>query len=127
MTNPNHTPTNSELEVLTVLWSLGKATARQVHNELIKTKSTGYTTTLKIIQNMYDKGMLSREPKGQTHIYAPELQQADVQKQMLGGFVNKVFMGSSKNLILQALGNASPDKEELAEIRAMLDKLDSKD
>ena len=127
MTNPNHTPTNSELEVLTVLWSLGKATARQVHNELIKTKSTGYTTTLKIIQNMHDKGMLSREPKGQTHIYAPELQQADVQKQMLGGFVNKVFMGSSKNLILQALGNASPDKEELAEIRAMLDKLDSKD
>ena len=110
-----------------MLWSLGKATARQVHNELIKTKSTGYTTTLKIIQNMYDKGILSREPKGQTHIYAPELQQADVQKQMLGGFVNKVFMGSSKNLILQALGNASPDKEELAEIRAMLDKLDSKD
>ncbi len=127
MSDTNHTPTNSELEVLTVLWSLSKATARQVHNELIKTKSTGYTTTLKIIQNMYDKGMLSREPKGQTHIYAPELQQADVQKQMLGGFVNKVFMGSSKNLILQALGNASPDKEELAEIRAMLDKLDSKD
>lgn len=124
MTDSKNTPTNSELEVLTVLWTLGMATARQVHDELVKTKSTGYTTTLKIIQNMYDKGMLSREPKGQTHIYSPVIKQADVQQQMLGGFVDKVFMGSSKNLILQALGNANPDKEELAEIRAMLDQLD---
>ena len=126
MADTKNTPTNSELEVLTVLWTLGKATARQVHDELVKTKSTGYTTTLKIIQNMYDKGMLSREPKGQTHIYSPVIRQADVQKQMLGGFVDKVFMGSSKNLILQALGNTKPDKAELDEIRAMLDQLDKK-
>ena len=126
MTDSKNTPTNSELEVLTVLWTLGMATARQVHDELVKTKTTGYTTTLKIIQNMYDKGMLSREPKGQTHIYSPVIKQADVQKQMLGGFVDKVFMGSSKNLILQALGNANPDKAELDEIRAMLDQLDKK-
>lgn len=124
MADIKNTPTNSELEVLTVLWVLGMATARQVHNELVKTKSTGYTTTLKIIQNMYDKGMLSREPKGQTHIYSPVTRQADVQKHMLGGFVDKVFMGSSKNLILQALGNTKPGKDELAEIRAMLDQLD---
>ncbi len=124
MQNPKTIPTNSELEILTVLWSLGMATARQVHDELVKTKSTGYTTTLKIIQNMYDKKMLTREPKGQTHIYHPVLKQAEVQKQMLGGFVNKVFMGSSKNLILQALGNEKPNKSELDEIRAMLDQLD---
>jgi predicted transcriptional regulator len=118
------TPTNSELEILTILWTAGMATTRQVHDELAKTKDTGYTTTLKIIQNMYDKKMLSREAKGQTHIYKPVLQQADVQQQLLGGFVNKVFMGSSKNLILQALGNEKPSKDELNEIRAMLDKLD---
>lgn len=124
MQNAKSTPTNSELEILTILWTLGMATARQVHDELVKTKSTGYTTTLKIIQNMYDKKMLTREPKGQTHIYSPVLKQAEVQKQMLGGFVNKVFMGSSKNLILQALGNEKPEKSELDEIRAMLDQLE---
>ena len=126
MSDTKHTPTNSELEILTVFWTLGEATARQVHEELVKTKSTGYTTTLKIIQNMYDKDMLSREPKGQTHIYQPEIKQADVQQQMLGGFVDRVFMGSSKNLILQALGNGETSREELDEIRAMLDQLDQK-
>lgn len=124
MKNSKTTPTNSELEILTVLWTVGMATARQVHNELVKTKSTGYTTTLKIIQNMFEKKMLTREPKGQTHIYSPVLKQTEVQQQMLGGFVNKVFMGSSKNLILQALGNDKPSKDELDEIRAMLDKLE---
>jgi len=124
MSATKNTPTNSELEILTVLWTVGMATARQVHNELVKSKSTGYTTTLKIIQNMYEKGMLSREPKGQTHIYQPVIQQVDVQKQMLGGFVDRVFMGSSKNLILQALGKGEASKEELDEIRAMLDQME---
>lgn len=126
MSNSKNQPTNSELEVLTVLWTTGMATARQVHDELAKTKQTGYTTTLKIIQNMYEKGMLTREPKGQTHIYYPAINQVDVQKEMLGGFVNKVFSGSSKNLILQALGNEQPSKEELKEIKAMIDKLEQK-
>lgn len=124
MQNSKTNPTNSELEILTVLWMVGMATARQVHDELVKTKSTGYTTTLKIIQNMFEKKMLTREPKGQTHIYSPVLKQTEVQQQMLGGFVNKVFMGSSKNLILQALGNDKPSKDELDEIRAMLDQLE---
>lgn len=119
-------PTNSELEVLTVLWELSSGTAREVHEELAKTKSTGYTTTLKIIQNMFDKGFLTREPKGQTHIYSSVVEQQTIQKQMLGGFVNKVFSGSSQNLILQALGNQKPNKDELDEIRAMLDKLENK-
>lgn len=119
-------PTNSELEVLTVLWELGNATAREVHNQLTKTKSTGYTTTLKIIQNMYDKDLVSREPKGQTHIYNAAVKQQDIQQQMLGGFVNKVFSGSAQNLILQALGNQQPNQEELDEIRAMLDKIENK-
>lgn len=124
MSNSKNNPTNSELEVLTILWTVGMATARQVHDELVKSKSTGYTTTLKIIQNMYEKGMLTREPKGQTHIYYPVVKQADVQQQMLGGFVDKVFMGSSKNLILQALGNQQPSNEELEEIKAMIARLE---
>ena len=127
MSKKQHTPTNSELEILTVLWELGNSTARDVHNELVKSKSTGYTTTLKIIQNMFEKGMLTREPKGQTHIYSPAVKQQDVQQRMLGGFVNKVFSGSSKNLILQALGNQEPSKAELDEIRAMLDAIEKGD
>lgn len=122
----NSKPTNSELDVLSILWKIGDATVREVHNELIKEKSTGYTTTLKIIQNMYDKNLLTREPKGQTHIYSAAIAQSEIQKDLLGGFVHKVFGGSSKNLILQALGNERPTKEELNEIRAMLDQLDKK-
>ena len=118
-------PTNSELEVLTLLWELGNATAREVHDQLSKTKSTGYTTTLKIIQNMFEKGLVSREPKGQTHIYSAAVKQQNIQQQMLGGFVNKVFSGSSQNLILQALGNQQPNREEMDEIRAMLDRLEN--
>jgi BlaI family transcriptional regulator, penicillinase repressor len=126
MSISGHTPTNSEMEILTLLWENGNSTAREVHNELVKSKSTGYTTTLKTIQNMFEKNMLTREPKGQTHIYSPAVKQDEIQQQMLGGFVNRVFSGSSKNLILQALGNQKPSQEELSEIRAMLDSLDKK-
>lgn len=117
-------PTNSELEILSVLWEKGSATTREVHNIIALNKSVGYTSTLKTIQNMHDKGMLSREPQGQTHLYFPEVKQSDIQQIMLGGFVNKLFNGSAKNLILQALGNQKPSQEELKEIRAMLDKID---
>lgn len=119
-------PTNSELEILTVLWEKGKATAREVHNEISKTKSTGYTTTLKTMQNMFDKGLLGRKPDGQKHIYHPAVERKAVQQVMLGGFVNKLFRGSSKELILQALGNQQPTKEELNEIREMLNQLENK-
>ena len=117
-------PTNSELEILTVLWEIERGTAREVHEQLAQVKSTGYTTTLKIIQNMYEKDLLNREPKGQTHIYAPAVRKEQIQRNLLGGFVNKVFGGSSKQLIIQALGNDQPTPEELDEIRAMLDKIE---
>lgn len=112
------------MEVLSVLWEYGEATAREVHDVLVKTKTTGYTTTLKIIQNMFEKNMLTRKPKGQTHIYTPAVDKQAIQQQMLGGFVNRVFQGSSQRMILQALGNQQPSHEELNEIREMLDRLE---
>ena len=124
MSKSENAPTNSELEILTVLWEIEQGTAREVHEQLSRVKSTGYTTTLKIIQNMYEKELLSREPKGQTHIYAPAVRKEQIQRNLLGGFVNKVFGGSSKQLIIQALGNDQPTPEELDEIRAMLDKIE---
>lgn len=72
---------------------------------------------------MYEKELLEREPQGQTHLYRATVSQEEIQKVMLGGFVNKLFNGSAKNLILQALGNQKPSREELDEIREMLDKL----
>lgn len=126
MSRKKYQPTNSELEILSVLWETGDSTAREVHNHLEQVKSTGYTTTLKIIQNMFDKGLLTRTAKGQTHLYSPLVKREDIQKNLLGGFVQKVFGGSSKNMILQALGNETPSKEELDEIRAMLDNLENK-
>lgn len=117
-------PTNSELEILAVLWENQSATAREVHDIVSLNKPVGYTSTLKTMQIMHEKGLLSREPKGQSHTYFPAVKQTDIQQLMLGGFVNKLFSGSSKNLILQALGNQKPSREELDEIRAMLDKLE---
>lgn len=117
-------PTNSELEILSVLWEHGKATTREVHEAIARNKSVGYTSTLKTMQNMHDKGFLSREPKGQTHVYSPAVKQSEIQQVMLGGFVNKLFNGSAKNLILQTLGNQKPTQDELEEIRAMIDKLE---
>lgn len=117
-------PTNSELEILAVLWEKRSATTREVHEIIAQNKSVGYTSTLKTIQNMHEKGLLSREPKGQTHLYFPAVKQSDIQQLMLGGFVNKLFNGSAKNLILQTLGNQKPSQAELDEIRAMLDKLE---
>lgn len=117
-------PTNSELEILTVLWEKGSATTRQVHEIIAQNKKVGYTSTLKTMQNMHEKELLSRQPHGQTHLYFPAVEQADIQQVMLGGFVNKLFNGSAKNLILQTLGNQKPTRDELDEIRAMLDKLE---
>ncbi|WP_436515214.1 BlaI/MecI/CopY family transcriptional regulator [Ekhidna sp. To15] len=118
-------PTNSELEILSVLWEKGSATTRQVHEIIAQNKKVGYTSTLKTMQNMHEKELLSRQPQGQTHLYSPAVEQSDIQQVMLGGFVNKLFNGSAKNLILQTLGNQKPSRDELDEIRAMLDKLEN--
>lgn len=120
----NDQPTNSELEILTVLWDRGSATTRQVHEVIALNKPVGYTSTLKTMQNMFEKKLIYREPKGQTHLYFPQVSQNKIQQAMLGGFVNKLFKGSSKDLILQALGNQKPTREELDEIREMIDTLE---
>jgi len=119
-------PTNAELEILILLWENGSSTVRQIHDQILKNKNTGYTSTLKIMQNMHDKNMISRRLKEQAHIYYPLLKREQIQKQMLGGFVNKLFKGSSKELILSALGNQETTSGDIAEIREMLNKLEEK-
>lgn len=124
---PMNKPTEAELEILSILWELKEASVRQVHERLAETKDTGYTTTLKIMQIMHAKGMLARDEESRTHIYRPLVKQGDTQKSLLKNLLSIAFGGSSKSLVLQALGQEKPSKEELDEIRAFLDNLENKD
>lgn len=119
-------PTEAELEILSYLWEMGEASVRQVHEKLSETKETGYTTTLKIMQIMYSKGMLTRDEQSRTHIYKPVAKKNDTQKSLIKNLMATAFGGSSKSLVMQALGQDNPSKEELDEIRAFLDQLENK-
>ena len=116
-------PTEGELEILQVLWENGHATVREVHEKILKYKDAGYTTTLKLMQIMFEKGLVTRDDSSKTHIYTPTVSREKTQNQFLGKMINNLFGGSSTQLVMQALGNHSPTKEELNEIQALLDNL----
>lgn len=119
-------PTESELEILSLLWELKEASVRQVHERLAETKDTGYTTTLKTMQIMHAKGMVTRDEENRSHIYKPATNQQDTQNSLLKNLMSTAFGGSSKNLVMQALGQDNPSKDEIDEIRAFLDQLENK-
>ncbi len=119
-------PTESELEILSLLWEMKEASVRQVHERLAEIKDTGYTTTLKTMQNMHAKGMVNRNEEQRTHVYRPITNQKETQKSLLKNLVSTAFGGSAQKLVLQALGEENPSKEELDEIRAFLDQLENK-
>lgn len=116
-------PTESELEILQILWNKENATVREVHEELSKTKDSGYTTTLKLLQIMFEKGLVTRDDSNKTHIYQPAVTRQKTQKQFLDKMINTLFAGSSTQLVLQALGNQKASKTELEEIQKYLDNL----
>src|SRR4029079_13388253 len=104
MTLLKHTkPTESELEILHVLWNEKSATVRTVHEELCKTKDAGYTTTLKLMQIMFEKNLVTRDDSNKTHIYKPAVTREKTQKQFLNKMIDSLFAGSSTDLVLQAL------------------------
>jgi predicted transcriptional regulator len=118
-------PTPSELGVLRVLWRLGPATVRDVHEALNAREPTGYTTALKFLQIMHGKGLVERDESRRAHVYKARLTQAQAQSQMTSQLVDGVFDGSTSKLVLSALGGSSrTTPEELAQIREMLDRLD---
>ena len=116
-------PTESELEILTVLWERKKATVREVHEELSAYKDCGYTTTLKLMQIMHEKGIVKRDDSGKTHIYEALISKERTQKQLVNKMVNSLFGGSATQLVMQALGNNSASADELNEIQKLLDNL----
>ena len=120
-------PTESELDVLSIIWENGPSTVRLVNDSLNKKRSVGYTTTLKIMQIMFDKGILSREVDGRTHIYKPIISQKSVQGKLVDRLLETAFGGSATNLVMNALGNHNSSKEELMEIKKLIQKLEEKE
>jgi BlaI family penicillinase repressor len=119
----NTKPTESELEILQVLWNEKTATVRTVHEELSKTKDSGYTTTLKLMQIMFEKGLVTRNDSSKTHTYQPAVSREKTQKQFLNKMIDTLFAGSSANLVLQALGGHDASEEELQRIQELLTQL----
>lgn len=121
MANDNYIkPTESELEILQVLWKKKKASVREIHEALSKTKDAGYTTTLKLMQIMYEKGLLYRDGSARTHIYFAALNQSVAQKHILKKMINTLYAGNSTELVLQVLGAHKTSKEELLQIENFL-------
>lgn len=113
-------PTDSELEILQILWNKGNATVREVHEELTPIKDCGYTTTLKLMQIMFEKKLVLRDDSSRTHIYKPNVSRDTTQKQLLNKMVDALFSGSHSQLVMQALGSHTPSSEELEEIQQLL-------
>jgi predicted transcriptional regulator len=119
-------PTESELEILNILWDKGTATVREIHEVLEKQKPSGYTTTLKLMQIMFEKGMLTREAQGKMHIYAAVIKREKAREQLMQKMIDTMFSGSTSQLIMQALGNHNSSQKELDEITAYLNQLKDK-
>lgn len=118
-------PTESELEILQVLWSKGLATVREVHEQLSLNKEAGYTTTLKLMQIMHEKGIVKRDDSMRTHVYQAAVNKEKTQKHLLNKMIDSLFGGSPTQLVIQALGDEShkASPEELEKIQSLLDSL----
>ena len=124
-TAPKPLPTGAELDILAALWRLGPATVREVHEEL--NKGSGYTTTLKQMQLMTEKGLLRRSERFRSHVYEADAPKEQTQGQIAADVLHRAFEGSAKNLMLRALSAKPASREELKEIRRMLHDLEKGD
>jgi BlaI family transcriptional regulator, penicillinase repressor len=118
-------PTESELEILQILWQKTEATVREVHEILQEKKQAGYTTTLKLMQIMLEKGLVKRNDDSRTHIYQPAINQEKTQKQLVNKFIEGVFGGSRFDLVMKVLGDEKSSATEIEKIKEFLDKIES--
>jgi predicted transcriptional regulator len=119
-------PTDAELAILRVLWERGPSTVRQVFEVLSAEKEMGYTTALKMLQIMHEKGLVQRDASDRVHVFATAQTQTQTQRNILDDLLEKAFGGSSTSLVLQALATRKASREELAEIRQMLDQVEGR-
>ena len=117
-------PTPAELEILRVLWQHGPRTVREVQEQLEQERPTGYTTVLKLLQIMTDKGLVRRDESARAHVYAATAPEETTQKQLVRDLVDRAFGGSASQLVLHALSTRKSSKQELSQIRELLDRLE---
>ena len=117
-------PTESELDILSVLWENGPSTVRFVNDQISLKKPAGYTTTLKLMQIMFDKGMVDRVQDGRGHVYTARAKQEEIQVKLLDRLLETAFSGSASKLVMQALGNHHTSEDELQEIKELIKKLE---
>jgi BlaI family transcriptional regulator, penicillinase repressor len=117
-------PTDAELAILRVLWSRGPSTVRQVHEALSRERETGYTTVLKLMQIMTEKGLVERDESERTHVYQARFTQEQTQERLVSDLLEKAFGGSASQLVMRALAAKPASADELAEIRRLLDELE---
>jgi len=120
---PNY-PTEAELAILQVLWEQAPASVKYINEILNKEKEVGYTTTLKLMQIMFEKGLLKRKVDGKRHLYSPNVQAKSVQKKLLSRFVDATYKGSASTLIMQLLGNKKTSRAELEEIKNLIKQIE---
>jgi predicted transcriptional regulator len=119
-------PTTAELEILDVLWQKGNSTVRDVHNEINARRPTAYTTVLKLMQIMLEKGLVLRDSRDKAHIYRPAQSQQQTQKRLVSDLLDKAFRGSALKLVQHVLETKPTTAEELAEIRQMINEAEAK-
>ena len=117
-------PTEAELAILRVLWQRGASTVRDVWEELSPKQHTGYTTVLKTMQIMVEKGLLARNETDRSHVYRAARSEAQTQRQVVGHLLERLFSGSAPKLVMQALATKKATPAELAEIRKLLDDME---
>lgn len=117
-------PTDAELAILCVLWRRGASTVRQIHEDLAPRSSTGYTTVLKLLQIMAEKGLVDRDESERAHVYTARLAEEQTLGRLVGDLLDRAFGGSSSRLVMRALEERPASPEELAEIRRLLDDLE---
>ncbi len=122
----NIAPTASELSILQLLWSQGPLSVKDIHEALEREKPIVYTTVLKTMQVMMERGMLDRTSEGRKHIYRAVIAQTATQDKLLDSFLDKTFGGSAKKLVMRALGQHTPDAADLEELKAYIDALENK-
>ena len=119
-------PTEVEMQILRILWDLGPSPVREIDKCLQAAKGTNYSTTVKMLAVMLQKGLVKRDEEAQPHVYRPGLTRAKTGKRLLDDLIEKVYDGSTMALVLQALSSGKASKEELDEIRRILDEMEGK-
>ena len=118
-------PTRTELNILRILWSKGQGTVREVHEALNEVEHSGYTTALKMLQVMHQKGLVRRDDSSRAHVYSAVVSKEDTQSSFIADLKNRLFDGSTSQLVLQALGNSGQaDQEQLEKIRALIEEME---